>query len=110
MKYLQRRFTVPLGSRSPEACKHGWVGKQGRCIFCGAEVEVKLVFVPRFKWCCNCRKRARISYNGKDYCAPCLNRSDLFSHRDRRTKPTLLAPPEAVDEVQSCDTSGSSSP
>lgn len=96
MKYQLARFTVPKGQRDPDNCSHDWLDPKKQCVFCGTDRStVELVFVPRFKWCCNCRKRARISYNGKDYCAQCLNKHALVSRRDAR-KPEAILVDEAI--------------
>lgn len=35
MEYLKQSFTVRAASRDSSDCKHGWMDKRGKCVFCG---------------------------------------------------------------------------
>lgn len=36
--YERKTFSVPVGSRDPASCAHGWLDVRGRCVLCGADV------------------------------------------------------------------------
>jgi hypothetical protein len=74
MLYQGKTFTVPVGTRKPEDCKHGWWTKEERpkCVFCGE---------PKIMECtaCHCDKMKGPHYHGEDEFATYITGDRCYS-------------------------------